>query len=513
MAYSPSHLRGVFLDVPTPPGGPDGAIVEKELAMRTPSPNQRFARGRVPVLALAIALALGGITTAQAQNIQGAIFTSTSDGTVVNGNNYDSKLDVYLNGGPQNCISPGLPAGQYYYQVTNPSGSVLLSLDSVFDRKFEVTPFSAGKIGVNLGTHPSGTSPCGIGNITVRLAITPSDYANTDNHGGVYKAWVTRVEDFDAICGGVDCGLEGFRNSNTKTDNFRVKSSAPLPPPPEELLGELEAFKYYDTNVDGVYDPGIDWPLANWPMTLSPALGPNDATQLTSGSGTALWVDLPEDTYTVTEGEPDQTNWYNTEPSGGTHLDDDTVLTPVSASAAVAANETAHVQFGNFCIAPSGGHTLGFWSNKNGQARMADDGSMEPELALLRSYHLRTATGADFDPVAYGPFKTWLLDGTATNMSYMLSVQLAAMVLNIEAGIVDPNALYLPYNGTVGELVAAADAALAADGFTPAGDPNRGTQAQLKTWIDALNNNAGVVPTTPCSYTFTDPVITTVIAP
>jgi hypothetical protein len=95
----------------------------------------------------------------------------------------------------------------------------------------------------------------------------------------------------------------------------------------------------------------------------------------------------------------------------------------------------------------------------------------------------------------------------------MLSVQLAAMVLNIEAGIVDANALYLPYNGTIGELVAAADAALAADGYTPAGDPNRGTQGQLKDWLDALNNNAGVVPTTPCSYTFTDPVITTVIAP
>jgi hypothetical protein len=81
------------------------------------------------------------------------------------------------------------------------------------------------------------------------------------------------------------------------------------------------------------------------------------------------------------------------------------------------------------------------------------------------------------------------------------------MILNIESGIVDGNALYLPYNGTINELVAAAEAALTADGLALPGDPNRGTQGQLKDWIDALNNNANVVPTTPCAYSFTDPVV------
>jgi hypothetical protein len=95
----------------------------------------------------------------------------------------------------------------------------------------------------------------------------------------------------------------------------------------------------------------------------------------------------------------------------------------------------------------------------------------------------------------------------------MLSVQLSAMILNIESGIVDGNALYLPYNGTINELVLAAETALIADGYTPAGDPNRGTQGQLKDWIDALNNNANVVPTTPCAYTFTDPVVAPTIVP
>ena len=34
---------------------------------------------------------------------------------------------VYINGGPQNEDTQGLPDGTYYFQVTNPSGAVLLS--------------------------------------------------------------------------------------------------------------------------------------------------------------------------------------------------------------------------------------------------------------------------------------------------------------------------------------------------------------------------------------------------
>src|SRR5436305_15167380 len=64
--------------------------------------------------------------------VTGAIYTSTGSGTTVNGNLYDAKTSVYLNGGPQNKNDPGLgPDGEYYYQVTDPSGAVLLSADDV----------------------------------------------------------------------------------------------------------------------------------------------------------------------------------------------------------------------------------------------------------------------------------------------------------------------------------------------------------------------------------------------
>src|SRR5512132_4095786 len=74
--------------------------------------------------------------------VTGAIFTTIIDGTAVNHNIYDRKEDVYLNGGPQPnapCTEAGLPDGDYYFQVTDPSGKVLLSKmeDGVTDEPIE----------------------------------------------------------------------------------------------------------------------------------------------------------------------------------------------------------------------------------------------------------------------------------------------------------------------------------------------------------------------------------------
>jgi len=65
----------------------------------------------------------------------GAIFTTDTNGTFVNANVYDDPTDVYLNGGPRAnapCTAAGLPDGDYYFQVTDPSGTVLLSADDGF---------------------------------------------------------------------------------------------------------------------------------------------------------------------------------------------------------------------------------------------------------------------------------------------------------------------------------------------------------------------------------------------
>ena len=69
--------------------------------------------------------------------LPGAIFTTDVNGTQVNGNVYENCTDVYLNGGPPPnapCSAAGLPDGCYCYQVTDPSGKVLLSLDDISNR-------------------------------------------------------------------------------------------------------------------------------------------------------------------------------------------------------------------------------------------------------------------------------------------------------------------------------------------------------------------------------------------
>jgi hypothetical protein len=63
----------------------------------------------------------------------GAIFTTTPDGSIVNENvRYEGRQEVYLDGGPkQNAPSTaaGLDEGFYVFQVTDPSGKILLSRD------------------------------------------------------------------------------------------------------------------------------------------------------------------------------------------------------------------------------------------------------------------------------------------------------------------------------------------------------------------------------------------------
>src|ERR1700720_4239952 len=76
------------------------------------------------ILKLAFAMTIVALAVVPASaGVNGAIFTTNSGGTQVNGNLYLSKTDVYLNGGPQNKQDPGLvPDGTYYCQVTHPSG-------------------------------------------------------------------------------------------------------------------------------------------------------------------------------------------------------------------------------------------------------------------------------------------------------------------------------------------------------------------------------------------------------
>jgi hypothetical protein len=195
---------------------------------------------------VAACAAIAATVTLRAANLSGAIFTTVVDGTEVNYNIYPSKDAVYLDGGPGPGApqgAAGLDDGRYVFQVTDPSGKVLLSTDPALCRQFDVAN------GIITNVVPAGSPACqhatGLdvdhGAATVQLI----PYNDTPNPGGVYKVWVTMLADYQ--CAGnlaiVDCGVKkigvahGFVNRYSKTDNFKVNGA----------IKEIDT-RFYDTS-------------------------------------------------------------------------------------------------------------------------------------------------------------------------------------------------------------------------------------------------------------------------
>src|SRR6266511_6228980 len=97
---------------------------------------------RQRALSLAVLAMVSLAVSAAAHAPSGAIFTTLPDGSEVNFNIYDSKDDVYLDGGPgpgAPQTAAGLDDGTYVFQVTDPSGKTLLSQDAARCRQFTVS--------------------------------------------------------------------------------------------------------------------------------------------------------------------------------------------------------------------------------------------------------------------------------------------------------------------------------------------------------------------------------------
>jgi len=248
---------------------------------------------------------------------------------------------------------------------------------------------------------------------------------------------------------------------------------------------DLTGKKFYDADLDGCQDagePGIN----GWNFGLDtdgddvPDLFAVTAGNTPATGGTFTFANLGPGTYKVFELSGLSGTWVATTPEESG---------PFVGSSGDDVNAGV---FGNVKLGAGGGHTIGFWGNKNGQDLIGAD-----DLACLTGLNLRDANGNHFDPANKGAVKTWLRDANAVNMAYMLSAQLAAMKLNVHNGFVDGNDLvYAPgVNGAVNgfisisALMAEANAALGADGYTPSGDVNRAYQEVLKNALDAANNN------------------------
>src|SRR5207247_514316 len=156
--------------------------------MRLPSLTRPAADVRKAIIcAMAAAIVAVAAPNALAA-FSGAIYTSLGDGTVVNQNLYDQKSDVYLNGGPQTLNAKGLPDGTYYFQVTDPGGSVLLSSDNAVCRQLQVV---GGVIAGAVGPCPHANGTLNPANNSTPVQLIP--FADTANNGGEYKVWLIPV--------------------------------------------------------------------------------------------------------------------------------------------------------------------------------------------------------------------------------------------------------------------------------------------------------------------------------
>ena len=247
-----------------------------------------------------------------AASLSGAIFTTTPDGSFVNQNvKYNDKKEVYLDGGPpMNAPASvaGLPDGIYIYQITDPSGKILLSEDPARCRMVEadggfivrrVPPSEQGAGNDNwANSGPKSAIPCHVDDDPPHPTTDPgvagasgqhetnvdtdhgSDgavvvqmmpYGTTPNPGGVYKAWMTPISTYLAKGGNVNhipnqlgpgqqkphacpdfCARAdkafGPPRDQVKTDNFKVLGDG------SDLM--FDVIKWYDENGNGIWDEG-----------------------------------------------------------------------------------------------------------------------------------------------------------------------------------------------------------------------------------------------------------------
>jgi hypothetical protein len=431
------------------------------------SSQMAFSRRTIALAVIVFGLVVLSTTIAYmaAPPMPGAIFTTDAACTGTDLNNYKIKDAVYFDGGPAHPGAAGLPDGLYYIQVTTPDGNVLgTSIGSGNDTPVVVVNGEFASCYQLSAILITAGDQCAAGN---------PGYCTTDNPGGEYKVWVSSVSTFE--------------NNSSKTDNFKVQEN-PFPP-----QGLLKVLKFYDANANGIFD-ATDTEIIGWETHVG--LQTTFDTIFETKDTPVSIVVLAPSCYTAQEGDiadPNHT-WVHTNAS--------------IQSKSVPVPGTAEINFGNVCLGAGGGLTLGFWSNKNGQALVTSNtgnvsvcGAPLPasDLAWLVGLNLRDGAGNSFDPATYAAFRTWILSATATNMAYMLSAQLAAMELNVLNGKVNGSALvYAPGTGgsdfkTVCQLMNLANTELGLHGSVLSGSPYRTYQEALKNALDRANNDQNFV--------------------
>jgi len=366
----------------------------------------------------------------------GSIYTTNQLGQQVPGNQYDAKPDVYLTGGPEvgtNCHGLGLEYGPYYFQVTDPSGTVLLSTDRISERKVFV---AGGVIVKYLGTTHGLQSggPCG----SKLVQLVP--FLDTPAPGNEYKVWMTPVRRYDPQ----GSGFFGFDPKFSKTDNFNV---GPLPPGDQTVF---RGHKFYDFSEDGIWNPllePLEVPIGGWRVEIFKNGVFEDVTYTDENGAYTFIRDLDHSLYTFREMAPG--GFIGDNVPGAIWL----ATTPREFTLAASAAQVDVPDFGNisFELAVGVGRTKGFWHNQNGAAILeAADPLWRDSLTTWKGSPLCLRRNiSSYDPgvsifaplplpasfdAAHADFADWITDLAQGHAAFMLSSQLAASVLNSRHG-------------------------------------------------------------------------------
>ncbi|MCH8979415.1 MAG: hypothetical protein IH945_09280 [Armatimonadetes bacterium] len=408
-------------------------------------------RGSVARAALGAALILTSTTLLAQGNYKGLAYTSLSDGGSVNQNIYTDRIDVYANGGrnsPSLNVKYGLPDGIYYFQVTTPKG-VLLSKGPATSRQLWVINGVVAGYYIDPETkrqdyHRNGEYNPVDGSMPVELA--PFD--ETADFRGDYVLWLIRK--FDDLGNQVSFPASSrrrerrlmFSPENAKTDRFKVFRQG-------AIMTTLGGMKFYDTDADGVFDPG-EPPIAGVRINVyydPPADDPDlgwilyDPLLLGFTTSTALdgtWIVMSEVldgvAIKICEVMPEtgsDCDWHQTMPDPGVGL---TLMAGAGGCWLGTTPSTGGTlfgfDFGNVCLCPLyGGHTMGYWHNSNGEDRFT-----EPDRLAMVDLCLRNVDGSHYDPADHADLSDFLVNAegsNAYNMANMLSAQLAALVLTV----------------------------------------------------------------------------------
>jgi hypothetical protein len=371
-------------------------------------------------------------------------------------------------------LDPG-ETGAYPYTITIPSGYVHPGGTYKITANVTITNHS-GYLNEPFGPSPSATTT---------LPSSPTlinDMIHVDDTNGY--SWTFSSSDSVTYTKTFTCADEG-ENVNTATIRETGQSASAtvtvtrITPPSATISG----VEYYDANLNGERDPG-EVAIAGWEIELYMWDGDAKewvyvATAYTGTSGDYSFTVTQAGTYKVVEVMPSGM-WVPTAPGTGYYE------ITVELGQTYTDND-----FGNVCLMfGTGGKTLGFWSNKNGQTLITPG-----DVTALNQLNLYEPDGwthplfsSDLT-TARTQIKNYLLNATAKDMRWMLSAQLIATKLNVLHDFLSGSTIvyvgpstYVPSGFiSIDDIMENANTALSGT--------DRAGQEYWKNLLDGVNNN------------------------